>query len=101
MGLFIVAVKTLVHDQRRLTRQQGYAVMTFLPMEMHVITQRFDFGLWELIVRDLGFLQADDVRLVFFNQRRQLMRARAQAVDVERHNFHRRQSWQKSNRDAS
>ena len=57
--------------------------MAFLTMEVHVIPQRFDVGDGELIVMDLGFLQADHVRLVFLDQRCQLMWPSAQAVDVE------------------
>jgi hypothetical protein len=48
---------------------------------------------------DLGFLQADHVRLMLFDQRRQLMRTGAQSVDVEGDDLHGRQSWQKG--DAS
>ncbi|MNG02797.1 hypothetical protein D3C84_858410 [compost metagenome] len=62
--------------------------MAFLAMEMHVITQGLDLGQRELIVADLGFLQADHVRLVLFDQRRQLMGPGAQAIDVERDDLH-------------
>jgi len=55
---------------------------------MHVVTQRFDVGQGKLIVADLGFLQADHVRLVLFDQRRQLVRAGSQAVDVETDDLH-------------
>ncbi len=57
-------------------------------MVVHVITQGLDISQRELIVADLGFLQANHVRLVLFDQRRQLVRARAQAVDVERDDLH-------------
>ena len=56
-------------------------------------------GQGELVVVDLGFLQADHVRLMLFDQRCQLMRASAQPVDVEGDDLHGRQSWQKG--DAS
>jgi hypothetical protein len=58
---------------------------------MHVITQRLDLVQRELVVMDLGFLQADHVGLMFFNQRRQLMGASAQPVDVEGDDLHGRQ----------
>ncbi|MNN72947.1 hypothetical protein D3C81_1890260 [compost metagenome] len=99
LGVFFIAVKAFVNLQGRLAREQGDAVMAFLPMVMHVVTQRLDLGERELVVVDLGFLQADDVWLVLLDQCRQLMGAGAQAVDVERDDLHGRQSWQ--NCDAS
>ncbi|MCY1401265.1 hypothetical protein D9M71_163810 [compost metagenome] len=57
-------------------------------METDVIAQRLDLGEGELLVRDFGFLQADDVWLMFFDQRRQLMGPGPQAVDIERNDFH-------------
>ncbi|MNF01020.1 hypothetical protein D3C80_1999450 [compost metagenome] len=68
-------------------------------MVMHVVTQRLDLGERELVVVDLGFLQADDIWLVLIDQCRQLMGAGAQAIDIERDDLHGRQSWQ--NCDAS
>ena len=83
LGVFFVAGKAFVQFQRRLARKQGNAVMAFLTMKVHVITQRFDLGERELVVMHLGFLQADHVRLMFLDQRCQLMRPSAQAIDVE------------------
>ncbi|MNW67292.1 hypothetical protein D3C74_458600 [compost metagenome] len=73
--------------------------MAFLAVEIHVVAEGADFFERELVVVDLGFLQADHVRLVFFDQRCQLMRTGTQSVDVEGNDLHGRQSWQKG--DAS
>ena len=62
--------------------------MALLPVKVHVVAQRFDIGEGELLVADFGFLEANHVRLVFFDQRCQLMRPSAQAIDVERNDFH-------------
>ncbi len=66
---------------------------------MHVVAQGLHLGQGELFVVDLGFLQPDHVRLVLLDQRRQLMGAGAQPVDVEGDDLHGRLSWQ--NCDAS
>jgi hypothetical protein len=55
---------------------------------MHVVAELADFGFGELLIGYLGFLQADHVRLVFFDQGLQLMRARTQAIDIEGDDFH-------------
>ncbi len=51
--------------------------MAFLAVVIHVVAKGLYFGQGELIVVDFGFLQADHIRLVLFNQRRQLMGRRA------------------------
>ena len=83
LGVLFIGGKAFIDAQRRLTGQQRDAVMAFLAMELHVIPQRFNVSERELFVTDFGFLQADHVRLMFFDQRCQLMRPSAQAVDVE------------------
>ncbi len=77
-----------MQGKQRITRQQSDTVMAFLAVEVHVIAQRFDFRLGKLLVRNLGFLKTDHVRLMFVDQRRQLMRSSAQTIDVERDDFH-------------
>ncbi|MNG06663.1 hypothetical protein D3C84_899190 [compost metagenome] len=99
LGVFFVGGETFMQGQRLLAREQGDAVMAFLPVEVHVITQGLHLGQRELFVVDLGFLQADHIGLVLFDQRRQLMGTGAQPVDVEGDDLHGRQSWQKG--DAS
>ncbi|MNN41816.1 hypothetical protein D3C81_1559560 [compost metagenome] len=74
--------------QRRLAREQGDAVVAFLAMKVYVVAQGLDLGERELLVADLGFLQADDVGLVLFDQRRQLVGPGTQAIDVERDDLH-------------
>ncbi|MNI80156.1 hypothetical protein D3C73_1366630 [compost metagenome] len=88
LGVFFVCGKAFEQAQRRLAREQGDAVVAFLAMEMHVITKGLDLGQRKLIVADLGFLQADHVWLMLFDQRRQLMGPGAQAIDVERDDLH-------------
>ena len=83
LGVFFIAGKALVQFQGGLARKQGDTVMAFLTMKVHVIAQGFDVGEGELVIMDLGFLQADYVRLMFLDQRCQLMRPSAQAIDVE------------------
>ena len=99
LGVFFVSRETFVDSNRLLTREHCHAVVAFLAMEIHVVAKGAYFFQRKLIVVDLGFLQADHVRLVFFDQRCQLMRTGAQSVDVEGNNLHGRQSWQKG--DAS
>ena len=99
LGVFFVGGETFVDRNRFLAREHRHAVMAFLAVEVHVIAEGAHFFQRELVVVDLGFLQADHVRLVFFDQRCQLMRTGAQSVDVEGNDLHGRQSWQKG--DAS
>ena len=66
--------------------------MAFLAVVIHVIAQCLYFGQGELVVMHLGFLQANHVGLMLFNQRRQLMGASPQPVDIEGDDFHGRQS---------
>ncbi|MNV10648.1 hypothetical protein D3C71_1011840 [compost metagenome] len=99
LRVFFIGGETLVQGQRFLAREQGDAVMTLLPVEIHVVAQGLDFIERELVVVDLGFLQPDHIGLMLFDQRRQLMGTGAQPVDVEGDNLHGRQSWQKG--DAS
>ena len=77
LGVFVIAGKTFVHAQRFLAREQGHAVMAFLTVVVDVIAQGLHFGEGELLVMDFGFLQANHIGLMLFNQRRQLMRAGA------------------------
>ena len=83
LSFFVIAGKALVQAQRRLARKQGDAVMALLAVVMHVIAEGSDVGKRELLVGNLGFLQADDIRLVLVDQGGQLMRTGTQAVDIE------------------
>ena len=56
--------------QRRLAREQGDPVVTFLSVIVDVIAEGLDLRLRELLVGHLGFLQADDVRLMLVDDRR-------------------------------
>ena len=58
-------------------------------MELDVVTKVADFFYRKVQVGYLGFLQADDVRRMLVDQRFQLVESQAQAVDIERDNFHR------------
>src|SRR5690606_24388670 len=88
LRVFTVTGKALVDFQRRLARQQGDTVMTFLAVVMHVVAECFGLCQGELLVGDLGFLQADDIRLMLFDDRRQLVRSCPQSIDIERNKFH-------------
>ena len=88
LGLFAIAGKALVQLQGRQARQQGHAVMTLLAMVVHVITQGLDLGPGKLVIRDLGFLQSDHIRLIAFDDGRKLMRSCAQAIDIEANYLH-------------
>src|SRR6056297_2509287 len=62
--------------------------MAFLAMMQDLIAQLLQRLMGEFTVMNLGFLQADYVRLMFFYQRLQLMKTSPQPVDVERKYFH-------------
>ena len=47
----------------RLAGEQGHTIMGLLAMEMNVVPHGFHFIHRELIVVNLGFLQADNVRV--------------------------------------
>ncbi|MNP78009.1 hypothetical protein D3C76_1755400 [compost metagenome] len=63
--------------------------MAFLPVIVDVVAELADFGFRELVVGNLGFLQADHVRLVLFDQRLELVGTCPQAIDIERNDLHR------------
>ena len=90
LGIFSVIREALVNLQRFLSGEQGDAVMAFLPVVMNVVAELADILFGELLIGHFDFLQADDIRLVFVDQRRQLMRARAQPIDIERNDLHRK-----------
>lgn len=75
LRLLAVAGKALVNFQRRLAREQGDPVVTFLSVIVDVIAEGLDLRLRELLVGHLGFLQADDVRLMLVDDRRKLVRS--------------------------
>lgn len=88
LGVFLVGTEALEQAQWRLARAGRRRSGPFLTMEVHVVAQCLNFSQWELLVSHFGFLQADHVRLVLFDQRGQLMGPGAQAVDVERDDLH-------------
>ncbi|WP_241972134.1 hypothetical protein [Serratia odorifera] len=49
-----------------------------------------DLFQWEHVIMNFGFLQADNVRLVLFDDGGQLMRSRAQSIDIKRDKLHER-----------
>ncbi|MNN96071.1 hypothetical protein D3C81_2149960 [compost metagenome] len=63
--------------------------MAFLTVIVDVVAELADFGFGELVVGNLGFLQADHVRLVLGDQRFELVGTRSQAIDIERNDLHR------------
>lgn len=69
LGVFGIAGETLVQLQRCFAGEQGNAVVAFLPVIVHVVAKLADVFLGELLVGDLGLLQADDIRLVLIDER--------------------------------
>ena len=62
--------------------------MPFLAMVVDVITKGLHAFKRELRIVNLGFLQADYRGSVFVDKFLKLMRSRAQAIDIERNEFH-------------
>ena len=60
LRIFIARV-VLHHVGDRQLRQDGHAVVGFLAAEDHLITSRLDLGDGELVIRELGLLQAEYV----------------------------------------
>ncbi|MNZ53116.1 hypothetical protein D3C78_709840 [compost metagenome] len=89
LGVLAVAGEALDQRQRLLAREQGHAIVAFLPVIVDVVAELADFRFRELVVGNLGFLQADHVRLVLFDQRLELVGTRPQAIDIERNDLHR------------
>ena len=90
MRLFVVTGKAATHGNRRLFGQQRDAIMAFLPVIKDVIAEPGDLFEREHVVVNFGFLQANHVRLVFFDDGGQLVWAGTQAVDIKRDEFHSR-----------
>src|SRR5690606_29669270 len=99
-GVLAVVGKALVYLQRRLAGEQGDAVVALLAMVVHVVAELADLRFRELVVGDLGFLQADHVRPMLLDQRLQLMGAGTQAIDIEGNDLHGR-ATDRENADAS
>ncbi|MNM72311.1 hypothetical protein D3C81_840010 [compost metagenome] len=64
--------------------------MAFLAVVVDVVAQCLDLFARELVVGDLGFLQTDHIRLMALDDCLELMRSGAQAIDIERNDFHAR-----------
>ena len=60
---------------RRFTRQQGYAVVGFLPGENHLIASRLNRLLREIMIFKFCFLQANNIRLLRRKPFKQLRQA--------------------------
>ena len=60
LRIFIAGI-VLHHVGDRQLRQDGHAVVGFLAAEDHLVTSRLDLGDGELVIRELGLLQAEYV----------------------------------------
>ena len=90
LSLFAIVRETAADGNRRLFGQQRDAIMAFLPVIKDVIAEPGDLFEREHVVVNFGFLQANHVRLVFFDDGGQLVWAGTQAVDIKRDEFHSR-----------
>ncbi|MNL69871.1 hypothetical protein D3C87_1947860 [compost metagenome] len=64
--------------------------MAFLPVIEHVIAVLADVFQWKHIIVNFGFLQTDHVGLVLLDNCGQLVRTRAQSIDIKRDKLHER-----------
>ncbi len=76
---------------------QSHAVMAFLPVIEYVVAVLADVFQWEHVIVNFGFLQTDHVGLVLFDNCRQLMRTRAQSIDIKRDKLHERCRFHEKN----
>ena len=71
-----------------LPAQQCHAVVGLLPEPLRLVAGRFDVGLRELVVRELGFLKHQGIDRVGRQPVKQLGQADGQGVDVPGGEFH-------------
>ncbi|MNI60541.1 hypothetical protein D3C73_1157660 [compost metagenome] len=90
LSFFVIVREATTHRNGRFFRQQRDAVMAFLTVIENVVTQLCDLFEREHVIVDFCLLQADHIRLVFFDNGCQLMRTGTQAVDIKRDKFHSR-----------
>src|SRR3546814_1442531 len=76
------------------------AVVGRLPGERAAVAEAGEHGVWELLVGELGFLQADHVRLRVAKPLFQVRQAHVEGVDVPAGDFHAWFPW-KSRRGRS
>src|SRR3546814_17307336 len=76
------------------------AVVGRLPGERAAVAEAGEHGVWELLVGELGFLQADHVRLRVAQPLFQVRQAHVEGVDVPAGDFHAWFPW-KSRRGRS
>ena len=87
--LWIGKIRVAIFDvARRLARQQGNAVVGLLPGENDLLTRCLNFPLREVVILELGFLQAHDIRLMHSKPFQQLWQAHLERVDVPCRNLH-------------
>ena len=75
--------KALVDCQRCLPRQDSHTVVGFLAVESDLVAEILYHSQREVLILNLGFLDADDVRLVLVHQFLQLVWTGANAVGIE------------------
>ncbi|ASI36918.1 hypothetical protein A0126_15525 [Exiguobacterium sp. N4-1P] len=72
-----------MHFFQRFASQNGHAIMAFLAEIVRVVAHVPNRLFREFAVVHLGFLQAEQGRLILFQQRFQLVQARTNTVDIE------------------
>ena len=81
--IFLVTRQPLDHIGKRTLRHNGNAIMSFLTMVLNAIAKVLNNLNWKILISNLGFLQPDNIRLMFLNKRLNLMKPKSQAIDVK------------------
>jgi hypothetical protein len=57
-------------------------------MKIHFVTHGFDICYWKRFIVDFDFLKPNNVRLVFVDERLELMQSCTESIDVKADYFH-------------
>ncbi len=86
--VFMVVGKPLLHLQGLAERHQSHTVVTLLTMILDLVAE-LPYGSQRKIgILRFGFLQADNIGPMPFDQLLQLVQAGANTVNIEGHDFH-------------
>ena len=77
------AGKALGDCQRRLFGQGGDTIMSLLAMMDDMVPKLSQIRVGKFVIVDLDLLQADNIRLMFGDERIQLMETRADSVNIK------------------
>ena len=87
LAVFGIGGETLVHAGCRFPVEQGNAVVGLLAVKDDIVAKVSHLLDGKILVDDLGFLQADKFRAMFFDHRLQLVQASPNAVDIKGYDF--------------